>query len=327
VIEFVRALPKVELHLHLEGAAPFETMAAIYRRNGCEELSTPESVAEFVRHHDFVSFLDRFRHFLTWLKTPEDYVQLAESVARRLAADGVVYAEWTVSLGAAMFFHGIEPLTVLDSIRRGIEQADVDIEIGILVDLIRNLGPEAGWNAVRFAAAHQDKGIVGINLGGDEAKFPAGPYADLYAFARDAGLGLTAHAGEAAGASSVWETIDLLGVTRIGHGTRATEDLALLPELSARGVLIEVCASSNVSTGVIPSLSAHPLRDLMNAGCRVCLNTDDPTYFGSGLSEEVIALAERFSLTKEEIVAMQLAAIEGSFAPATTRARVEKLLI
>lgn len=327
MIDFIRALPKVELHLHLEGAAPLETMAAIYGRNGCSDLSSPAAVADFVRHRDFASFLDRFRHFLTWLKTPEDYVLLAESVARRLAADGVVYAEWTVSLGAAMFFHGIEPLTVLDSIRKGIDQAGVDIEIGILVDLIRNLGPETGWNAVRFAAAHQDQGIVGINLGGDEAKFPAGPYADLYGFARDSGLGLTAHAGEAAGADSVWDTIDSLGVSRIGHGTRAIEDPALLPALSARGVLVEVCASSNVSTGVISWLADHPLRNLMNAGCRVCLNTDDPTFFGLGLSEEISALTETFSLTKEEITAMQLAAIQGSFASTATKTRVEKMLI
>lgn len=309
-------MPKVELHVHLEGAAPFDAMAEIYRRNGCVELSTPEAVREFATHGDFASFLDRFRHFLTWLKTLDDYRFLAAATCRNLAAHNVRYAELTVSLGAARFFHGLDPQAVLAVIREGCEiaKSETGIETGILVDLIRNLGPEAGWDSVRFAAEHQDQGIVGINLGGDEANFPTEPYRELYAYAGEAGLGLTAHAGEAAGPESVWASIDRLGVSRIGHGTRAIEDPALVAALARRGILIEVCASSNVSTGVISHLSEHPVRRMVEAGCRVCLNTDDPTYFGLELSSEIADVAEIHGFDATDLAQMQRQAISGSFA-------------
>jgi adenosine deaminase len=183
----------------------------------------------------------------------------------------------------------------------------------ILVDLIRNHGPEAGWPAARFAAKSRHLGVVGINLGGDEANFPAGPYAEIYAFARDQGLGLTAHAGEAAGPESVWTCVEELGVERLGHAARAAEDPKLLDVIAARGIVIEACPTSNVLTGAVRSFEAHPLGEFVRAGCRVCLNTDDPTFFGCTLSGEHAKARQAFGFDDEALAAMNRHAWTGAF--------------
>lgn len=304
-----------ELHVHLEGAVPIEAMAEIYRRHGHPELGNPQRVKEFIRFEGFADFLSRFKHFLTYMKAAEDYAFLTEAALTSLADDGIRDVELTISLGAASIFHGLDWTHVLEEIGRGYAAAHeaTGIEMRILVDLIRNHGPEAGWKAVRFAAENRHLNIAGINLGGDEANYPAAPYAEIYAFGRDYGLGLTAHAGEAAGPESVWACVNLLKVDRIGHGTRASEDPALLETIAERGIVIEACPTSNVRTGAIASLADHPLRKFLDVGCRVCLNTDDPTFFRLRLSDEFRQCAETHRLSDDEVQSLHRVAREAAF--------------
>ncbi len=284
--------PKVELHLHLEGAIPLPTLWTLVAGRTDEVTSAEELVARFT-YRDFPHFIDTWWWMTGFLDTTEAFTTIGEAVARSLVEQNIVYAEASIS-PSDFERHGLGPQEIATAVRRGIDRVP-GADIALLVDLVRDVGPERGSRildaTIEVAAEAR---IVGITIGGSEQEYPPEPYADLYRRAAESGLRLTAHAGEAAGPESVWGALRALGVERIGHGVRSVEDPALLAHLVENAVPIEVCPTSNLRTGVARSWNAHPVRELLAAGATVTINSDDPTMFASSVAGDLTEVATRF---------------------------------
>lgn len=243
----------------------------------------PARAGELFGFADFPGFLASYLLSSYFVRTEQDFRELLDAVAEALAGQGIRYAEVTVSVPEYRM-HGIE----LDAISEALSEASRrhDIRLRWIVDLVRNFGHEAGLELLRGLLKKPPDGWVGITIGGAEADFPAAPFADCFALARANGLGLSAHAGEAAGPDSVWDAIRVLQVDRIGHGVRAIEDPRLVAYLAENQIPLEVCLTSNLKTGVYGSLQEHPLPQFVAAGVPVTLNTDDPAFFSTTLDGE-----------------------------------------
>jgi len=318
----IRALPKAELHLHLEGAIPLTALYTLVRKYGGEgEVPSLEALARRFVYTDFEHFIRTWIWKNKFLREHEDFDFIAYEVVRALHDQGVVYVEPFVSAGEHRN-RGLDPVEVVRATLSGLVRGyrDFGIGYGLIVDLVRDFGPEQGMAWLRSFAPLRAEGVVGIGLGGSEHRFPARLFQEVYAEARRLDFHLTAHAGEAAGPESVWEAIDLLGVERVGHGVRAIEDPRLVAELARRGVPLELCPVSNLRTGVVTALARHPIRELLAAGVRVTVNSDDPTLFGTSLVGEYLALHRELSFTWPELVALARESFAASFADAADRA-------
>jgi aminodeoxyfutalosine deaminase len=325
-IEFIRRLPKAELHLHLEGTVAPETLVELSQRHDPAPLSLDEARALY-RYTDFTGFLMAFKAVTERLRTPQDYELIAWRMLQRLAAQGVVHAEVYVAVGVVHYWGRteIEPLfTALEHARERAER-ELGISLYWIFDAVRHFGPEAAARVFRKAAAMRGKypSIIGIGIGGDERQTGADVFRDLYAEARNSGLRLTAHAGESTGPESIWAAINI-GAERIGHGLTAIEDPELMEVLTERQVPIEICITSNVRTGCCLPLTAHPVRSYFDAGLMVTLNSDDPAMFASDLECEYALAANDFGFTREHLREMAANSIEASFLP--PERKVELLL-
>ncbi|MGZ8755075.1 MAG: adenosine deaminase [Acidimicrobiia bacterium] len=315
-------MPKVELHLHLEGAIPLPTLWELIERHGGDAtIRTPGQLVEWFTYRDFAHFMETWVWMITFLRTYEDFTFVAEAVARHLAAQNIVYAESFFS--PSDFRHqGLDPQRLAVAIRAGLDRVP-EIEVPLIVDLVRDRGPEGTHHtlaAITEVAA--EAGVIGIGIGGYEAENPPEQFADVYRTARKSGFRLTAHAGEAAGPESVWGAITALEVERIGHGVRAVEDPALVDYLVAHRIPLEVCPTSNIRTGVVHDWETHPARRLIEAGAMVTINTDDPALFHTSLAAEYTALEQRFGLDDQTIKRISLAAVEASWASQETKERL-----
>ncbi len=305
-------VPKVELHLHLEGAIPHDALWALVRKyDGTSLVADLDALqAKFV-YRDFPHFIETWNWKNQFLREYADFTFIAEAVAHDLAAQNIRYAE--------MYFSPTDFRRVLPDIQRiaAAVRAGLDrvpqIEIALVPDIVRDMQPD--YCARTLAKLHEVRalGIIGITIGGREDKHPPEPFAPLYEEARRLGFHTSAHAGEAAGADSVWGAVRALRVDRIGHGTRAVEDEALLDYLAEQRIPIELCPLSNVRTGVIASIEQHPARRFFERGLLLSINTDDPKMFGNSLADEYRALEDRLDFTRDEIRALILQGIESSW--------------
>ncbi len=314
---FIRRLPKAELHLHLEGTVTPETLVELSQRHPGETLTLPH-VQALYRYVDFSGFLLAFKAITERLQTPADYELITYRMAAALARQGVVHAEVYVSVGVVYYWRRIEFEPLFEGMERGRLQAEREFGITLywIFDAVRHFGPEEAARVFRKAAELRPHhpSVVGIGLGGDERRTGAQPFADLYAEARQAGLRLTAHAGESVGPEGIWGALNI-GVERIGHGLTAEQDPELMEILAERQVPLEMCVTSNVRTGCCTSLADHPLRRYFESGLMVTLNSDDPTLFGSDLESEY-ALAHRdFDFTEEQLRELVANSVEASFLP------------
>lgn len=309
------SMPKVELHLHLEGAIPLEAMWALVERHGGDpDVPTPEALTRRFAYTDFAHFISTWEWKLKFHTTLDDYRFLAQAVAADLVRQGHVYVEAYISPTDS----GLDTRELLVAVREGLAAGD-GIEVALIPDLVRDTGREQAMRTLEEVIEVQEAaGIVGITIGGSEQLHPAEQFVDVFRRARQAGLRLTAHAGEAAGPESVRRALHDLGVERIGHGVRAVEDPALLAEIVERQVPLEVCPTSNVRTGVAAAGDAHPVRTLIDAGAFVTLNTDDPAMFGCTLEDE-FALVESWGYDDETMRMLAENAIDGSWAAAGRR--------
>ncbi|MEX2655078.1 MAG: adenosine deaminase [Acidimicrobiia bacterium] len=309
------SMPKVELHLHLEGAIPPEAMWELIGRHGGDpEVPSPEALAERFEFTDFAHFIGVWEWKLKFHDTLEDYQYLAAAVAEDLRRQGHVYVEAFVSPTDSP----LEPAAMLMAVRRGLDQV-TGVEVALVPDLVRDTGPIAAMRTLEAViSVREDAGVVGITIGGSEQLHPPEQFAPVYRRAREAGLRLTAHAGEAAGPASVRRAIDDLGVDRIGHGVRAVEDPALVRELVECQIPLEVCPTSNLRTRVAPSMERHQVRTLIDEGAFVTINTDDPAMFGCTLAGEFAALAE-LGYDDETLRMLTENAIDGSWASAARK--------
>ncbi len=251
------------------------------------------------------------------LLTPDDYGLIAYEMIRDLAAQGVVHAEVYMSWGIILHFRPhISIEQVMEAVEDARERGEREFGVSVLwiVDAVRHFGVEEGTAVFRLAAKLRERfpAIVGIGIGGDEARGPAGPFKEAYAEAKAAGLHLTAHAGESVGPESIWAALNI-GVERIGHGLAAQHDADLLRILAERQVPIEMNVTSNIRTGCCPNYEAHPLREYFEGGLMVTINSDDPPMFGSDLLGEYVKVQELFAFSLDEMRELAANALEASF--------------
>lgn len=317
--ESFRAVPKAEIHLHLEGSIDLETLLALRARRGEPAGAEARSRLEpLYRHRDFPEFLRHFRDLCLELRAPEDFAIAVRGLAARLGRDNVRHAEVMCSPGIFARL-GLPAREILDAITGAADAVERDggPRLRFLLDGVRQWGPPAVEDLVRLASESRTPRVIGIGVGGDETAWPAEAFAPAYREARRLGLKTTAHAGEFDGARSVWEAMELLEVDRIGHGIRAVEDPVLLKTLAARRLPLECCPTSNLATGVVRAWEAHPIPALARAGTLVTLNSDDPAMFGTTLVDEWRACGERLGFSTAEVLALGRATIEAAFlAPA-----------
>ena len=295
--------PLAELHLHLDGSVEPETLLEI------DPSLTREEIAFNTSYSDFAGFLKSFVWVNKRLRTPADYARVARRLFERLEGEGVTYAEVILSVGVVLWKEQ-NLAAIYDVLLR--ESSSSRITVRWIFDAIRQFGPELAKPVFDLAAERVGEGVIAVGLGGDEERGPARLFADLYRGARDRGLRLTCHAGEMAGPASVWEALEI-GSERIGHGIRAIEDPALVAHLAAKNIPLEVCITSNLRTGAVASLAAHPVRRLYDAGVPIILNSDDPALFGCTLTNEY-ALAEReFGFSESELAVLARNAFRYAF--------------
>lgn len=269
-----------ELHLHLEGTVDRETVIML------DPSLTRDEVDRVWGFTDFAGFLECFKFVARRLRGPADYALITRRMMEQLSKQGISYAEVTLGAGVVQWL-GFN----FDSVWKAIRAAQLEarknwpVEVWWNLDAIRQLGADHVMEIAKLTARYVDDGVVSFGVGGDEVRGPASEFREAYRYARDAGLRLTAHAGETAGPGSVRDALDI-GAERIGHGIRAAEDPDLLRRLREERIPLEVCITSNVRTGAVASLEEHPVRSLLDAGVIVTLSTDDPGMFGSDLATE-----------------------------------------
>jgi aminodeoxyfutalosine deaminase len=317
----IPTVPKIELHVHLEGSIRPATLLEIARRNG-EPLpaDTVEGLARVYEFTDFAHFIDVWILTTNCLRTRDDFRQVVVDYAEEAAGFGAVYLEGIFSPGERVL-RGLRWDDIFSGYADGALEAYErhGVIIRFTPDLYRGLDPEVAEQAARVAVRYADRGVVGLGLGGMEA-MPFEPYRRAFSIARDGGLALVPHAGEAAGAESIREILSV-DPDRIRHGIRAVEDAAVLAEVVDRGLVLDVCPTSNLRTGVVADLSVHPLPALRAAGVPCTINTDDPAMFGTDLGHE-FELAATLGVSASAAYAAGLA---GAACDGATRARLSEI--
>ncbi len=326
---FLLRMPKVELHVHLEGAMRPAVLLELARRNGVELPALPEDteagLREWFRFRDFEHFVEVYLTCSRALRRPEDFRLLASDFLAEQARQNVVYSEvhFTISTHLANGGNGEEILSALDEAVRQAERI-FGTTVRWIPDIVRNIGPGPADQTLEWALAGRDRGVVALGLSGSESRFPSEPFREHFAAAGRAGLHRVAHAGEHAGPASIRSVLEVCEAERIGHGVRAVEDPSLVAELRDRGIPLEVCPTSNVRLGVAPDLASHPFDRLYRGGCRVSVNTDDPPFFNTTLVDEYLRLHRAFGYTAAELAGLSLAALRQSFLPAPEKTALEQ---
>jgi len=332
---FIQALPKAELHLHLEGSVEPLTLAELSRRHsrplptenerydvrGSGDVLSEQAVRELYAYKDFDGFLLAFKAVTERLRTPEDYELVTYRLMQKLRQQSVVHAEVYVSVGVILW-RGQDFMPLFEGMERGRERGQRDFGVSLLwiFDAVRHFGSEPGAEVFKLAAELRDRNVVGIGIGGDERRGPAEWFQALYKKAAEQGLRLTAHAGETAGPESVWGALNI-GAERIGHGLSIAHDRELQEVLAHKQIAIEACVSSNVRTGLCAHVRDHPLRQFFDGGLMVTLNTDDPAMFETSLSREYELAEQEFGFSREHLRELARNSFEASFLPVEKKLR------
>ena len=310
--EWHARIPKVELHLHLEGSIPLATMWDLIQKYGGDSaINGLEDLRHRFRFRDFSHFIETWIWKNQFLREFEDFTYISEQIAIHLRTQNIKYVEAFFS-PARFAEKGLAVPQLMEAIRSGLDRVP-EIEIALIPDLVRDVGPNMAMDVLRELLQLKRLGIIGIGLGGSEQLFPPELFKVHYLLPRKAGLHTTAHAGEAAGATSIWAAIQSLHVDRIGHGTRSNEDESLIEYLAETQLPLEMCPLSNVSTGIIGAHKLHPIRDYFDKGLLVTVNTDDPMMFNNSMAQEFDALEQNFSFKTHEIQKLILNSIDASW--------------
>ncbi len=327
VLDFIRRLPKAELHLHLEGTIEPATLVELSQLTDPQPLTLAEAEALYA-YTDFSGFMLAFKAVTRRLRGPAEYELAAYRMIQQLAAQGVVHAEVYISVGVVYFWRKEEDAAdpqLFQKIFAGLERArlrgeqDFGVTLFWIFDAVRHFSVPEAERVFRLAAEmkRQYPSIIGIGLGGDERVAASEPFRHLYAEAAAAGLRLTNHAGETTGPEAIWEALSI-GSERIGHALSAIRDPALIEELCARQIPLELNPTSNARTGVCPSVADHPIRKYFDSGLMVTLNSDDPAFFASNLEQEYGLAHMLHHFTREELKQLASNSFRASFLPAKT---------
>ena len=314
VSEFIQALPKAELHLHLEGAIEPATLLELRQRHG-EAVSLTE-IEPLYWFSDFAEFLNSFKEVTGHLRTPDDYELIVYRLMEKLRAQNVLHAEVTVSVGVCLWRQQ-DFAAIFEGLERGRLRGEKDFGVSVLwiFDAIRQFGAEKAEPVLDWAIRFRDRNVVAFGIGGDEVKGPPEMFGEVFARAADHGLHLTAHAGESAGPGSIWGALNLKA-ERIGHGLTAERDPELVEELAQRQIPIEICVTSNLRTGCCVDVGTHPVRRYFDEGLMLTLNSDDPAMFGSSLVEEYALVQRQFGFSEDQLRELVRNSFEAAFLPA-----------
>jgi aminodeoxyfutalosine deaminase len=323
---FIREMPKVELHVHLEGSIRPATLLTLAKRNGVPlPAHDLEGLREFYRFTNFDHFIRVYVTISGCLKTAADFGLIAYEFGADMARQNVRYAEVTFTPYPSVSNTGLPFGEVMAGLNdgRGRAQVDFGVEFRWVLDIVRDM-PDSRHQVVEWAIHAMDRGVIGLGLGGTERGHPPEWFADAYALAREAGLHSVPHAGEVAGPDSVWKALHTLGAERLGHGVRSIEDPVLIDHLRQQQIPLEVCPTSNLCLGVYPSYEEHPFRQLWDQGLYVTVNSDDPPMFNTDLVGEYQALAEHMGFTAAELEQLSLKALQASFLPEEQKTKLER---
>ncbi len=315
IVEFIRRMPKAELHLHMEGAVQPRTWLKLADRNGIRlPADTPEELNEVFRFRDFDHFIELYTLCCTCLVNVDDFRLATYELLEDLAAQNVRYAEIFLS-PTLHLARGVKWETIMAGVSAARREGERDfgIQTAFIPDISRELGPEMGLTVARHVAKSAEYGVIGLGIGGPEVGFPPDDYWEAFDLIGEAGMHRVAHAGETLGPDSIWGALKALNATRIGHGVRCLEDEALVAHLRENQIALEVCPTSNVCTGVSKDWPSHPLKQLLEAGLLVTLNSDDPGMFTTTLTNEFLRAQETFDLSLDEITDLALNALRASF--------------
>ncbi|GAB5445335.1 adenosine deaminase [Gymnodinialimonas sp.] len=320
----MRDLPKIELHLHLEGAAPpaFIRGLAQEKRIDISGIFTEDGGYAY---RDFNHFLEVYEAACSVLTGPEEFARLTRAVLEESASHGIVYSEVFLSPD----FCGGSDITLWREYLAAIEeaaQALPEVTLRGIITCIRHFGPEQAKKTAACAADTAGDFITGFGMGGAEDVGAPGDYAWAFDCAREAGLQITTHAGEWGGAKSVRDSIDALNPVRIGHGVQAIDDPSLCDLIAERGITLEVCPGSNVFLGAYPSLDKHPIERLRERGVKVTVSTDDPPFFRTTMTQEYENLARTFGYDEAVFAELNQTALDAAFCDAATKEMIQKRL-
>jgi aminodeoxyfutalosine deaminase len=315
--DFIRSLPKAELHLHLEGTVGPATLSELSRRHPTPlttannrytniadsgRVFTEDEARALYDYTNFTGFLLAFKAVTERLRAADDYELVTYRMMQKLAAQNVRHAEVYVSVGVVHWRGGDFP-PLFEGLERGRERGERDFGVSVswIFDAVRHFGVDEARRVVEEAIRLKDRNVVGIGLGGDERKAAPEQFREVYQLARDNGLRLTVHAGETVGPESIWGALRELKADRIGHGLHAGDDPELVRYLADKQIPVEICISSNVLTGCCTSIAQHPVRKLFDAGVLVTLNTDDPEMFHTTLNREYQIAQQVFGFSDDEL--------------------------
>ncbi len=324
--EFIRRMPKVELHVHLEGSVRPETLLKLARQHGVAlPADSVDGLREWYRFSDFGHFLEVYFQICECIRTPDDIELVAREFLTGQAQQNIRYSEVTYTPYTHYVQSGLafeQQLAAINRARAWAE-SELGVSMGLILDISRDVSPAEGLITTEWAIGGMGRGVVALGLGGPEDGNPPTKFAEAFARARAAGLASVPHAGEVAGPQSMWDALHIAHAARIGHGVRCLEDPTLVDELRVSQVPLDVCPTSNVCLGVFPSLADHPLPRLIDAGLYVTLNSDDPPMFNTTLTDEYLAAAHVFGFGPDTLEWLALNGVRASLLPRETRARME----
>ncbi|MGD9489620.1 MAG: adenosine deaminase [Calditrichaceae bacterium] len=319
--EIIKDMPKVELHLHLEGAFTFEFLLSLIEKYGGDpSVKTIDDLKNKFVFTDFAHFIELWYWKNRFFRRPVDFEESAYHTLKNLSEQNVIYSEVFFSpWDFASDNLSVEEIT--EATIAGVKKAEADfpIKCGLIADIVRDYGSENAVDRVKQMIPFRDSGVIGIGLGGSEQKYPPQAFAAAFQYAGKHGFHLTAHAGEAAGPESVRSAMDDLAAERIGHGVRAIEDPALIEDLKQKRIPLEICVNSNLKTKVYPSPTSHPVKKLYDRGLVVTINSDDPAMFGCTITDEFLLLYDKIGFRLPSFKKLTENAIRSSFLPKSTK--------
>jgi adenosine deaminase len=314
--DFIRRMPKAELHVHLEGSVYPETLMQLARKHGrALPFDSVDAARKWFQFRDFPHFIEIYVQICNCLIDEEDYELITIEMAKRAQAQNLRYME--ITFAPVSILNPRTPAlpdVVMRGLRSGAEVAAraYNVDMQFILDPVRGRSQDEVMAAARWWADNAGDRLIGFGLGGMELGNPASRYTDALQYARDAGARISLHAGETDGPSSVKDAL-LSGAERIGHGVRSIEDAALVSEIVERGIVLEISPTSNIQLGVYPDYSYHPFRKLAEAGVRTTVNSDDPPMFDTTLTRECEVLVEHFGYECDELASLMLQAVDNSF--------------
>ena len=326
---FITGLPKVELHVHHVGSASPRMVSELAARHPGTVPSDLEELKGFYEFRDFAHFVEVYLAVVALVRTPEDVHYLTYEIGREMATEqNLRYAELTCTPFTSVrpdvpdLGMPIEAYTEAIEAARTEAERDFGLVLRWVYDIPGEFGLPAGEATLGYAVDHRPEGLVAFGLGGPEIGVPRPQFQQVFDTARASGLHSVPHAGETTGPETVWDALRLLGAQRIGHGTSAAQDPALLAHLADAGVPLEVCPSSNIATRAVTSLDEHPIRAFRDAGVRVTIGSDDPPMFATTLNREYEIAAELLGLDEQGVADLARAGVEASFAEPDVKARI-----